>query len=748
EKKDELKEKAGEKIEEAAEQIEEQKKEKAEEKKAEDKKAEDKKTEDTKAEAAKTEDTKTEDIKTEDKKTEDKNSDEALKTEESVSGDKASTDAEVSETGNLKDGIPWVDYDLVDNRDKSVKTDPADDFYLYVNKYWLNNTSIKEGKSSASTFIDIADETRKKAEKLFEDDSLKSSDAKLIKSYHTAILDWDERNAAGTGPLEALVANIQKAETIDEINKLYLEDENRVFLEKFVNINNTASFNDSSKYIIAFDSCNLMLSDAAEYSKRTELGDRYYEGRKDEVVRMLVKFGYKKDKAEEIFENALAFEGELAKDMLTAEDNMQTDIIARINNEMKKNEIKEFVANYPLFEILSSYGYPASKNYLVYEPRYMKALDNLYTDDNVEDIKAYLLSHLMIKAAGLLDEEAYNIVNDAGNTIRGSKGKVDDKEYAFELVSDDLTTPMDKTFIEKYDSSKMKKDITDLCKREIAYYRGMLEEEDWLSDEVKKKAIKKLDNITINAVYPDKWKNYSALKLDGLSFFECKKAIADFDIALDASRTNKKVDPAIWEVNILDANAYYNPANNSINIIRGLLDGAFYREDMSEEELFAGIGSAIGHEISHAFDTKGAQYDENGNLINWWTDEDLKTFHERADKLAKYYSGITAFNGEKVRGDNIKTEAIADMAGMKCVLGLASENKDFDYKAFFEANAAVWRGLYTKELEYMLLTQDVHPLRYLRVNATVQQFDEFYETYGIKEGDNMYLAPENRVLVW
>ena len=208
------------------------------------------------------------------------------------------------------------------------------------------------------------------------------------------------------------------------------------------------------------------------------------------------------------------------------------------------------------------------------------------------------------------------------------------------------------------------------------------------------------------------------------------------------------MDPAIWEVDILDANAYYNPANNSINIIRGLLDGAFYREDMSEEELFAGIGSAIGHEISHAFDTKGAQYDENGNIVNWWTDEDLKTFHERADKLAKYYSGITAFNGEKVRGDNIKTEAIADMAGMKCVLGLASENKDFDYKAFFEANAAVWRGLYTKELEYMLLTQDVHPLRYLRVNATVQQFDEFYETYGIKEGDNMYLAPENRVLVW
>ncbi|MBO6111938.1 MAG: hypothetical protein J6P45_02670, partial [Lachnospiraceae bacterium] len=276
-KKDELKEKAGEKIEEAAEQIEEQKKEKAEAAKK-----EDKKTEDTKAEAAKTEDTKTEDKKTEDKKTEDKKSDEELKTEESVSGDKASTDAEVSETGYLKDGTPWVDYDLVDNQDKSVKTDPADDFYLYVNKYWLNNTSIKEGKSSASPINDIVDETRKKAEKLFEDDSLKSSDAKLIKSYHTAILDWDERNAAGTGPLEALVANIQKAETIDEINKLYLEDENRVFLEKFVNINNTASFNDSSKYIIAFDSCSLMLSDAAEYSKRTELGDRYYEGRKDE----------------------------------------------------------------------------------------------------------------------------------------------------------------------------------------------------------------------------------------------------------------------------------------------------------------------------------------------------------------------------------------------------------------------------------------------------------------------------------
>ena len=351
-------------------------------------------------------------------------------------------------------------------------------------------------------------------------------------------------------------------------------------------------------------------------------------------------------------------------------------------------------------------------------------------------------------ATDVLDREAYETGVDAHNIVSGATGMPSDEEYAFNLVRASLTTPMDKAFLEKYDATQMKKDITQICQDAIDYYRQMLKEEDWLSDKTKKMAIKKLDNMTINAVYPEKWEDYSKLSIDGLSYFDAMKEIYDYKFALNAEKTGKKVDNEIWDIDILETNAYYDSSNNSINIIRGILGDPFYREDMSKEELLGGVGAAIGHEISHAFDTSGAQYDEKGNFNNWWTDEDYEAFLERADKLVKYYNGMTAFGGEKVRGENIQTEAIADLAGDKCMLGIASKEKNFDYDKFFRANADVWKRVNTVEYEYLCLTQDVHPLVYLRVNAEFPQFDEFIETYDIKEGDNMYIAPEDRVLVW
>lgn len=160
---------------------------------------------------------------------------------------------------------------------------------------------------------------------------------------------------------------------------------------------------------------------------------------------------------------------------------------------------------------------------------------------------------------------------------------------------------MDRAFLAKYDAVKIKEDVTRICEESIEYYRGMLDTEDWLSDETRAKAIEKLDAITINAVYPEKWHDYSGLSLDGLGYFD-----------------------------ILETNAYYNPQDNSINIIRGILGGAFYQEDMNTEELYAGIGFVIGHEISHAFDTNGAQFDASGALNNWWTEKDYSAFLERA----------------------------------------------------------------------------------------------------------------------
>ena len=294
----------------------------------------------------------------------------------------------------------------------------------------------------------------------------------------------------------------------------------------------------------------------------------------------------------------------------------------------------------------------------------------------------------------------------------------------------------------------MKEDITGLCKDVIGGYRDMLKEEDWLSEETRTEAVKKLESMRINAVYPDKWQDYSKLDLNGLGYLECCHAINAYNAGIDRSRTGQKVDKDIWTVNILQCNAFYNKQDNSINIILGILDDAFYNEDMSREELLGGIGTVIGHEISHAFDEKGSQFDENGNLKAWWKDEDHKAYGDRMAVLSGYLDGITGFNGTNVTGSNISAEAAADMAGMKVMLYLAGKEPDFDYDRFFRQYASIWRTITSPEAEYDKLLKDQHPLNYLRTNVTLQQYDEFYEEYGVNEGDGMYLAPDERVAVW
>ena len=289
-----------------------------------------------------------------------------------------------------------------------------------------------------------------------------------------------------------------------------------------------------------------------------------------------------------------------------------------------------------------------------------------------------------------------------------------------------------------------------------AYYREMLENDvDWLSDQTKEKAIEKLDCMRVNAVYPDTLEDWSDLNFEGLeeggSLLEAKAAIERFKVKKEAEKLNMTADPYAWNQMMLPAstvNAAYTPYNNTINIQAGILNGEIYNENMSYEQKLGGIGMVIGHEISHAFDTNGAEYDKDGAKKNWWTDEDRAAFDKRVAKLIAWYDGFIPAEGMSYSGDRVKTEAIADMTGMKCLLYIARQTEGFDYDAFFRQYAKLWRDQSTPESMKEHILMDPHPVHYLRINATLAQFDDFDDFYGIKEGDGMYLSPEDRVAVW
>lgn len=650
--------------------------------------------------------------------------------------------------GSPGGGSPWLDTDLKENIKADAAVAPGEDFHLYANLDWLRNAEIPEGYTSAGPFVDVTRETDRKAMALFDDASLQGRDAQLIRDLRAAYLDYESRDALGLEPLRPMLQDLESIGSIEELSDFFCDPERCYLVPRLVALENTPALNDATHYILDISESGLLLRDSAEYEKQTIMGQMLSGFYKTVTVEMLEKLGYDKKEAGQIFEDALAFEGKLASALMTADETVAPDYLQRINNEMTPTEAAALCPAFPLERLMASRGYGAAEKLLVEQPEYLKRLGEVYTQENLDGIRHELMVQYVLGQISLVDEATYLRALELQNQMLGSQGILTREEYAYQFVKSSLVEPMERCYLEKYDATGTKARITALCGDILSYYRTLLEQNDWLSAQTREAAIEKLEKITVNVAYPEKWHDYESLDLQGLNLRECVKVLNDFALEQDAALTNQPVDKELWDFGTLDCNAYYNPQDNSINILLGILGGDFYREDMTDEELYGGIGAVIGHEISHAFDTNGAQFDANGDLGDWWTEEDYAAFTARAEKLAAYYDGITAFSRYNVKGVNVQTEAIADMAGLKCMLGIAAEKPDFDYDLFFRHYAGIWRSLTTQQAEYIALQYDVHPLNYLRTNVTLQQFEEFYETYGIQPGDKMYLAPEDRVSVW
>ncbi len=644
-------------------------------------------------------------------------------------------------------GSPWVDSDMKVNI-PSAAPEPAEDFHLYANFDWLTTYDIPAGYQSASPFGAVQTQTTKRAQDLLTDASQSGHDIELIQSYYRAILDWDARNALGVEPVRPTVEDIEGIASLAELSEFICDAERSYSVPTFIYMYNQANYVDSEHYVTTIAHDPFTLADAAEYANRSDIGTLYYEAHKDAAKAFFTRLGYTEAEAVEKFDAMIDFEAQLAEVSMTAVDKLDPDIYEDYLNFYQPKELKKLSPKYPLVEFIISQGYGDAEQYMVLEPDEITRLNELYTEENLEAMKAAMQVGYVFAMCQRLDAQAYDTVVALQNKISGTTGRHSDAKIAFDEVRACLTVPMNRAYLDKYDAKEEKAVITALCKKEIAAYRKMLENETWLSEQTRKAAIEKLENISIHAVYPDKWENYDSLDLSGKNYLECVRAIYEFNVALDRSHTNGTVDKELWQYDILEANSYYTQQDNSINIIYGILGDVFYNDDMSTEQIYGGIGAIIGHEISHAFDTKGAHFDKDGNYKNWWTDEDYDAFLARADRLVEYYDNIMVMDGVPVNGANVQTEAIADMAGLKVLLLIAEEQEDFDYDAFFKQFSHIWRRFDIKESEFALIAQDPHPMGYLRTNVSFQQFDEFYDTYGVKPGDTMYLAPSQRINVW
>lgn len=654
---------------------------------------------------------------------------------------------------------PWINSCLLGEITDETNANLKDDFYLNVNHDWLRDVKLRPGFATEMPLLQAMDIVKSRCLEILKDKNLKyddpilSHDLDLVQTYYSFFLDWEERNKLGVGGFKSFVERINSIDSLDSMTEFLLSEEAREEGLNLFNISVRASLEDSSSYAVYIDSSNLSLGDSDEYKKLTENGKRMKKSVDDTVSYMFGRIGMDADKTKNVIDTSYAFETKISKNIMSLLENSDPDSLVKMINPVNVADIKNMQGKLPIAEYMEKYGYSISNSIILTEPNWLKDMAKIYTNENLDGMKAYLLTNIARSYISRTDEEAYRKHQEISRELQGITESMPDEDIAYSETRSFLANSLARIYVKKYVSPEEKKEIYDFCRQAVDVYRDMLQGIEWLSNETKQAAINKLDHITIHSLYPDKWEDDSIFQIkrkeNGGSYLDAQKAIIRGYLARQMSHINQKVDKDIWTIDILETNAYYDPTNNSVNIIPGFFCDSTYRSDMSIEEKYGAIGSVIGHEISHAFDTNGSQFDEVGNVKDWWTNEDKKAFRERANKLVKYFDNVVSFDdGTRYSGQMVQTEAIADMAGVKCMLMLGEKIPNFDYDKFFRAYVALWARVYTVESAENTVLTDNHPLHYLRGNVTVQQFDEFNETYGIKEGDGMYIAPENRIAVW
>ncbi len=649
---------------------------------------------------------------------------------------------------------PWINSDVEGNVRLFTKARLKDDFHLAVNKQWLVLERVPYGGMEASAFGEQASRLMEKKISLMLDDTLAGPDAALVRALYDLTMDWDTRNALGVEPLRPYVEDIEKIQTLAGLAD-YLTTERNVFELDPSAYDVVADLSSPDRYVAILEPVPLILGDSAEYAQRTAYGDILYEIARESTLLMLDKLGYTQEAARAVFDGAMAFDEALARSIRPYADHYAPDYLQSILHYYTREELDALCGDYPMGGILDLTAIGASERFLVTEPDYFRALAEIYTEENVPLFKNWLLYFLVNWMGSALDRTTYDELEKIEARAMGVTGTADDIDIAYRTLTTWLPVPMDNLYIQNCCTAEEKQDILNIVNEVIGHYRTMLTREDWLSPETREKAVEKLEQIHVNAVYPDELGDWSAVRIrkreEGGTLMEALITLYHFSVDEICGRVNQPVIRGSWNqqnVPASEVNASYSISENAITILAGILGGVFYDSEMTYEEKLGGIGMVIAHEISHAFDDDGAQYDAEGRLNNWWTEEDYAAFRRRAEKLAAYYDGYEPYPGGTYSGAQVQSEAIADIASMKCMLAIAAELDEFDYNAFFRQYASLWRTKMLPNALILTLATDSHPLGCLRTNVTVQQFEEFYETYDIQPGDGMYLAPEDRIAVW
>lgn len=633
-----------------------------------------------------------------------------------------------------------------------VNASPKDNLYLAVNSTWQKDAVIPEDRTEigVNTEIDMRIEKRMKddLEALIagkEDVNSVPNLAKAVTFYQVA-LNLDKRNADKTLPIQKDLHELLDLKNFSAFNTLASKNLTQILNSAVIlpfAFEVDTDMKDTQKHALYFAGPGTFLPDTTSY--KSPDAEKLLDILAEQTEKILEMAGVSKGETKNLVKDGLAFDQKLAQVVKSTEE--WSDYPACYN----PLALDEFLSKFKSFTIktyLENLLEKLPERVIVMEPRYLDKIETLFNPDNFTQIKGWMVMKFINNSARFLSQEMREASFSFHQAISGMAELPSVQRQAYYLTNGFFDEVLGVFYGQKYLGKAAKADITQMIKQMIKVYEDRIQNNTWLSQATKDKAIVKLNALVLKIGYPEKLETiYDELTVDPeLSLYENEKECTLIKAKYQLAKLFKPVNRNTWLMPGNMNNACYDPQRNDITFPAGILQAPFYDLKQSRSANYGGIGATIAHEISHAFDNNGAKFDELGNLTNWWTKQDFDEFEKRTQAAVDLYDGVQ-YGPSKLNGRQIVAENIADLGGLTCAIQ-ANKLENGNMKELFENYACSWAQLQRPAAIKTEVSVDVHAPQPTRVNLPVQCQLEFYETYQVSQNDGMWLDPDKRVKIW
>jgi len=658
-------------------------------------------------------------------------------------------------TSGKEAGKPAIDLANFDNT-----TAPGADFYQYACGGWMEANPLTPEYARYGIFDQLEKENQEKLKSLIEDlnstPQAEGSVGAKIQTMYALGLDMDKRNADGAAPvreqMEAIKAVSDHKEFSAMVGKMHVETASPYF-----GFYIGADEKNSTMNLLQFFQGGLSMGSRDYYLLEDENSQKLRTAYRKYVTDLFTLAGYTAESAAQAADKVIALEKAIAE--VSVDRNALRDVRKNYN----KMSVKDFVRKYDFLDwdiFFNETGIKNSTELNAAQVTFFEGLTKVMKNVPLEDHKEYLTFKLLNSASNYLSDDFVNANFEFyGKALQGKEELQPLWKRSLAVVNRSLAEAFGQMYVEKYFPASSKEKMLEMVDNLRTALGERIDALEWMSDETKVKAQEKLGTFIVKIGYPDKWKDYSSLDIRNDSYWAniCRANVfAHNDMMKDEG---KPVDRTQWGMSPQTVNAYYNPTTNEICFPAAILNPPFFNPDADDAVNYGGIGVVIGHEMTHGFDDQGRNYDKDGNISAWWTEEDEKKFNEKAQVLVEQYDNIIVLDtlhadGRYTLGENIADQGgllIAHQAYMNTLKGKETP-ADIDgfthNQRFYLGYANLWAQNVRPQEIIRRTKTDVHSLGKWRVNGALRNIDDFYTAFGIKEGDAMYMAPEDRVNIW